>query len=698
MPRALDLLWTELHLPAPLEAEAARQAVQALATIPGSPQLVLEARGKRGAVRWYLGCRPAERAMVLQALQPSVSGLRTSPGHSGSTAPTAGAAVRLRGQGRSSLAVDQITATSRATLAALAMARGAEQVRLTALLGSRHRPQSAGDRGPVQARTTLHYGQYRFSCALRISAAAGSPGRARELIEAVMAGLRHLEAPGLVFILRPLPGRATRRLTVPCFWPTRLSVSELSAVLGWPIGKAGSQLPGVRPLHPLLVAPSPAVGKRGRVFGMSLAAPQRPVAIGIEDSLRHLHVLGPSGVGKSVLLAQLALQDIAAGRGVVVIDPKGDLVTDILARIPAVRRDAVVLIDPADPAPAGVAAFAGDPEHAADLLLTVFRSLYKDALGPRSSDVLHAGLLTLARSGRANLAALPLLLGNPVFRRTLVSQVGPADPLGLGAFWAWFESLSDPERNQVVAPLRNKLDPLLSFRPGLRAVFGQSSPKVNLAEVLARRQVLLVSLASGVLGPEAATLLGSVLLALIWQTALARVRLPATQRHPVMVYADEMQTIVRLTDLGSALAVARGLGVGFTLAHQSLSQLPPDTREAVMANARSRICFQLAPGDARSIATTARGQLAPEDFGELPAFQAYGWLLSGGSRTPWFSLATQPLGEPTGDPESIRQAVRQRYGRPVAEVERELLELAGHSASGDESFGRVRRRSRGDRT
>lgn len=406
--------------------------------------------------------------MVLQALQPFVSGLRTSPGHSDSTAPTAGAAVRLRGQGRSPLAVDQIAATSRATLATLAMARGPERVRLTVLLGPRHRPQPAGDRGPVQARTALHYGQYRFSCALRISAAAGSRSRARALIEAVTAGLRHLEAPGLVFVLRPLPGRATRRLTVPCFWPTRLSVSEMSAVLGWPIGKAGSQLPGVRPLHPLLVAPSPAVAKRGRVLGMSLAAPQRPVAIGIEDSLRHLHVLGPSGVGKSVLLAQLALQDIAAGRGVVVIDPKGDLVTDILARIPAGRRDAVVLIDPSDPAPAGVAAFAGDPEHAADLLLTVFRSLYKDDLGPRSSDVLHAGLLTLARSGRANLAALPLLLGNPVFRRTLVSQVGPADPLGLGAFWAWFESLSDPERNQVVAPLRNKLDPLLSFRPGLR--------------------------------------------------------------------------------------------------------------------------------------------------------------------------------------------------------------------------------------
>jgi len=386
------------------------------------------------------------------------------------------------------------------------------------------------------------------------------------------------------------------------------------------------------------------------------------------------------GVGKSVLITRLALADAAAGRAVVLIDGKGDTLTDFASRLDPSRHDDVVWIDPSDAAPVGIDAFRGEPERQADVLYGVFRSLYGDALGPRSSDLLHAGLLTLARAGDCSLSMLPLLFTSPRFRRSITGKVSAADPLGLGAVWAWFEAISDAERTQVVAPIRNKLDPLLSLRPGLRAMFGQSTPRFALSDLFTepgKRPILLVNLGSAELGPEGARLLGSVLLALIWQAAQARTRLPVSARHPVMLYIDEFQDVVRLGDLSDVMSRARGLGLAFTVAHQSLSQVPPSVKAALLSLARSRICFQLAPADAKEIAATTGGVLTARDFQELPAFTAYASLLVGGDRVPWCSLSTEPLSPATHDAASIRSASRERYGRLVAEVEAELYRLAG---------------------
>lgn len=165
--------------------------------------------------------------------------------------------------------------------------------------------------------------------------------------------------------------------------------------------------------------------------------------------------------------------------------------------------------------------------------------------------------------------------------------------------------------------------------------------------------------------------------------------MPASRRHPVMVFIDEVQDYLRLPgDLGDALAQARGLGVGFTLAHQHLGQLPTGLRSAVLANARSKVCFQLSHEDATAM---ARGStLAAEDFISLPAFQAYASLLSGGSPTPYASLVTQPLSGPVTRPSDIRRRSQERYGRPLSEVEAAWADLAGQTPA-DEPIGRVRR-------
>jgi hypothetical protein len=625
-------------------------------------------------------------------MQAHLPGLRTEPGRH-VRATTVAAAVRMPGGKEVPLDVAETNGAVRGLLAALAAARTEEQVRVQVILGPRHRPRSPGD-VPTERRSGMKakYSEHRFSAEVRVGSKADDVGRARRLVQGAVAALRPLEAPGVSLRITRANAAGMDQVRDPFLWPLELGVSEVAGIIGWPIAPKDTVLPGVPSSHPKMLPVASRIHRRGRILGVSALDESRTVALDTQTSLRHTHLLGPNGVGKSVLMTNLVLDDIAAGRSVVVVDAKGDQVADVLARMDPRRADDVVVLDPTDIAPVGIDAFDGDPNRAADVLTNVIKDLYGGDIGPRSGYVLHGMLLSLARAGGASLSMLPLLLSNPTFQREIKSRIVTGDPLGLGKFWAQFESYSEAERAQVVMPLSNKIDPVLAMRPELRAIFGQPDAKFAMSDIFTRRRIVLVNLGTAQLGPEGARLLGSILLALLWQTAQRRTAIPPEKRHPVMVHVDEMQEVVRLGDLGDALAKARGLGVGFTLAHQSLTQVPT-MREALLANARTRVCFQLGAKDAAIIAETSNGALVARDFMELPAYGAYVSTLVDGDRMPWASIATEPLPEPIRDPLELVRASRERYGRPLAEIEHGLLERAGLGASHDEeiSFGRADR-------
>jgi hypothetical protein len=424
----------------------------------------------------------------------------------------------------------------------------------------------------------------------------------------------------------------------------------------------------------------------------------RQLGLSVDDARQHLHVIGPTGTGKSTLLANLIVQDIAAGRGVVVIEPKGDLVSDVLARIPPERVDDVVVLDPSETAcPIGLnplLARGRSPELVADHVLAVFHGV-SEGWGPRLGVVLHAALLTLARQGKATLCALPPLLTNDAFRRRM--RAGVDDPIGLEPFFSWFESISDAERQQVVAPVLTRLQPVL-LRPSVRAMVGQLEPRFHIDEVFTARKIVLVSLAKGLIGPEAAALLGSLFVAELWQAVLGRAAIRPERRQPVVVYADEFQDYVHLpTDMADALAQARGLGVGLTLAHQHLAQLPASVRAAVLANARSRVCFQLSGEDANVLTRFGNEKLKPVDFQRLRRYEAYAQLVVGGEVTDFASLRTRPLPAPTSEPSIIRELSRRRYGWPLSEVEAEIRQLVEREPQAEAEDLRPRRRPSGGR-
>jgi hypothetical protein len=521
------------------------------------------------------------------------------------------------------------------------------------------------------ARAKQDSSLYRASVRLGVKA---SPPEAKAIMRRLLAPFHILNAPGAHLRRRRVPGAWTvghiQRRSLPVLtWPLLLNLAELASVVGIPIGElhvSGLRLSQSRPLPASIDIPS-----SGKVLGdANYPGSERPVAITVPDALRSLWVVGPTGTGKSTLLATLILQDVAAGRSVVVIDPKGDLVDDVLKRLPERRVNDVIVLDPADrdrPVPFNVMADAHrDPELASDQILAVFHKLWREYWGPRTQDYLHAALLTMCREKGSTLVDLPLLLTHDEFRRRAVSQLD--DPMLLH-FWSAYEDMTPGERaNAIGAPLSRMRQLLL--RPSLRAILGQAVPTFSLDDVLNNRKVLLVSLPTGLIGEEAASLIGSLIMGRLSQAIYARAGSPSDRRPPAFVYVDEVQAFVHMpTDLGTLLAQARGLGVGFVLAHQHLGQLPTDLRHTVSANARSKIVFQASAADAAVLARELGGTVRAEDLMGLPMFEAFTALVAGGQVSRPATIATRALYRPTSDGQAARAASRLHYGRDRADVD-----------------------------
>ena len=373
-------------------------------------------------------------------------------------------------------------------------------------------------------------------------------------------------------------------------------------------------------------------------------------------------------------MLHLILADIRAGRSVLVIDPKADLVTDILERIPDSRKDDVVVLDPSDPCPVGFnpLAYHQDPALTADAVLAVFQELFSQNWGIRSADILSGALLTLAQIKGANLLWLPFLLTDEAFRRKITAQV--KDPIALEPFWRNFETMRDSERRTEIAPVLNKLRQI-TFRPGLRSVLGQSEPKFSLTDLFLKRRIVLVPLNRGMIGAESARLLGSLIVSLTWSLALSRAKIAPEKRHMVSIFIDELQDYLALpTSFSDALSQARGLGVAYTVAHQYRGQLPPDILAGVDANCRNKIIFGLNSDDAKALASQAQ-ELEALDFMTLPRYEIYTAFQSDGSATGWISARTLPPPEPVRMAAELKAESMKRYGVPAAKTEQSLIQL-----------------------
>ena len=704
---ARPLVWHQLRFALPLAQDTAVGLVERLLADSSLGRVVLELRASGGQATWAVGSQAGER--LVSVVRELVPGCRVSRGFSRRAVDQA-VVVSARPQG-TLLATERLSTVVRAVLAALVSTAEGEELVVQLQLGRRFAPQAlgrvepqgwlellglvpipslSGERG---RRMRAQVGRHRAAGCLRLGVRAASPLRQRVLLQGLLGALRLVEGPGVRLRARtehPAKLNAVRR---PWRAGLELGAGEIVAMAGWPVGEGA--LPATPSAHPRVLS-LPVARETQRAFATGVAdqAGER-LGISIGDALYHTVLLGPTGAGKSTALAHLALADIQAGRGVLLIDPKTDLVADILARIPEQRRDDVVVIDPTSSRPVGFNPLAraqttrsapsssgggvlgggASPELVADTVLATLKGVFAESWGVRVEQVLAAALVTLARTPGATLVDLPLVLTNAAYRQRLIAASG-ADPLGTGQFWAAYEALSEAQRQQWVGPVLTRLQPFL-IRPHLRATLGQAAPSFDLGEVFTRRRIVLVGLNKGVLGAESARLLGSLLVGQLWPLILARAAVEPSRRHVVSVFIDEVQDYLSLPgSLADALAQARSLGAAFHLAHQYRGQLPAALKAGIDANARNKIIFSLSAADAAELARQAI-DLEAADFQLLPRFGVYARTMHHGRENPWCQATTLPPTPPTQDALALRAASQARYGQDAAQVEAALLARLG---------------------
>ena len=489
-PATQPLVWHQLRFALPLAQDAAVGLVERILADGSLGRVVLELRASSGQATWALGSHVGER--LVSVVRELVPGCRVSRRFSRRVVDQA-VVVSAQPVG-AGLATERLTAVVRAVLAALAVTAEGEELVVQLQLGRRFSPQVlgrvepqgwlellglvptpslSGERG---RRMRAQVGRHRAAVCLRLGVRAASPLRQRTLLQGLLGALRLLEGPGVRLRARTEHPAKLDGVRRPWRAGLELGAGEIVAMAGWPIGEL--PLPLLGSGHPRQIAPPPEVGSGSsqRVVGASAVPGEAGlVRLPISDAVYHTHLLGPTGVGKSTVLLSLALADAAEGRGLLLLDPKGDLATDFVARLPEERAGDVVVLDPTNPCPVGFNPLAGPPELAvvtAEAVLGVLAELFRDSWGIRTADVLSAALLTLARIPQATLVWLVPLLTNPAFRRRVLA-LAPSDPLGTDVFWQGYEA--KPVRTQAVevAPVLNKLRQLM-LRPGLRAMLGQA--------------------------------------------------------------------------------------------------------------------------------------------------------------------------------------------------------------------------------
>jgi hypothetical protein len=429
-------------------------------------------------------------------------------------------------------------------------------------------------------------------------------------------------------------------------------------------------------------------GIGGKVIGIANAGPPVWIGISLADCRYHIHCLGPTGTGKTTLLLRMILDDVEAGRGVAAFDPaKGDLVRDLLARLPKECGDRLVLIDPDEHrAPPAVnlldpAVLGGTAHDVAANLTAVMAKVWHRWWGHRTADICYHGLLTLAHLPGATLAQLPRLLSDTGWRtarvNAVISSLNVWEANTLGEFWEGFNDLPTSQRSGLVAPLLSRLRLVLSH-PMAASLFGVPATTFSFADIL-DGGVLLARLPKGAIGEDGTRLVGSLLLAGLWQATTARARLPEDDRPDAMIVLDEAHNFLHMPiGIDDALAEARGLHTSFVLAHQYLGQLSGEMAEAIDANARNKVYFALAPRDAIDQARHLRPYLDDGDLIRLGGYEVVLRPVANGRIVPPATADTEPPPPAVrGRAGELRRAARERTGLS----RRRRRELLGETAT-----------------
>ncbi len=366
-----------------------------------------------------------------------------------------------------------------------------------------------------------------------------------------------------------------------------------------------------------------------KLFGIKLA-----------DRFSHIYAIGKTGVGKTTLLLNMAIDDIHKGYGVALIEPHGDACMKLLQNIPEHRKGDVVYFDATNLSqPTGFNPLLNVPiaeRHlVASELVLAFKKIWGDSWGPRMEYIWRFCILTLLEYPTATLLDIQPLLLDYAFRNLVLQYT---DNMAILSFWHnEFEKYPATLKAESIMPILNKAGGF-SANVILKEIVGQQE-SINIEEIMNSEKILICNLSKGIIGEDVSQILGSLLTSGIQMAAMRRAKLPEQERKPFMTYIDECHSFIT-TSFAAMLSEIRKYKIGLYLTHQYLEQLPEEVRGAILGNVGTILTFRLGTADAKVMAEEFYPVFTTDDFINLPIFHIYLKLLIKGTASRPFSATT----------------------------------------------------------
>ncbi len=362
------------------------------------------------------------------------------------------------------------------------------------------------------------------------------------------------------------------------------------------------------------------------------------------DRRKHMYLIGKTGVGKSTLLANMAISDIRKGHGVAIIDPHGELSEILLDYIPSERINDVCYLDPSNTE----RVFGLNPlevktgeqrELVASGVVSIFQKLYAFSWGPRLEYLLRNTILTLTQVPGSTMLDIPKLLTNDPYREAIVEKL---DDKILKDFWKHeYAQFSEKFRQEAISPVLNKIGQFLSV-PTLRTILSFKHSTIDLESLMNDGKIVILNLSAGKIGEDMAALLGALFISKFQLAAMKRAHIKEDERKDFYLYVDEFQNFSTLSFV-KILSEARKYKLNVILANQYMSQLSEDIQSAILGNIGSLISFTVGSTDAKVLEKEFGGMFSDKDLVSLEKFAIAVRLSIDGQMSQPFLATTLPL-------------------------------------------------------
>jgi hypothetical protein len=429
-----------------------------------------------------------------------------------------------------------------------------------------------------------------------------------------------------------------------------------------------------------------------------------PFGIKAKDRTKHMYIIGKTGMGKSTLLENMAVQDIRNGEGLAFLDPHGGTAEKLLDYVPQERIKDVLYFAPFDmeyPVGFNVMEDVGvDKRHlVVNGLMSTFEKIWVDAWSARMAYILQNTLLALLEFPNSTLLGVNRMLSDKEYRRVVVGNI--SDP-SVKSFWVdEFGKYTERFAAEATPAIQNKVGQFTS-NPLIRNIIGQPISTFDFRKMMDERKIIIVNLSKGRVGEGNANLLGSMIITRIYLAAMSRADASPAEMKVLpnfYLYVDEFQSFANKS-FENILSEARKYKLNLTIAHQYVEQMEEEVAAAVFGNVGTTVAFRIGPMDAELLEKIFMPQFTEQDLVNLAFAQVYLTLMIDGVGSPPFSATTLP---PIPPPEisfrnQIIETSRKQFGRPRTVVEEEIKKWHEPiTASSTESSG-PRAQSQNSRT